>query len=464
MSFYDIGTPSTNTATWDGRDIPKDMEGVRLATYGRDLAAISASVEAGVKSFNATNSPGMSTQGAMNAIYGSELFSLPYKRAVALGLIGTRAFRTGYRFRRDYSNLQTAGVINGGPLQVPNAPQLNHVEMPYKTLSRSFSMQEGFPQLQTIDDVYTWVQHQAGESEAYMRQLNGDVLRRAEDPKVLGYDLNNNITTQTIGYESLERIISNADEAQYLPDGSVVPWSNNVYIAGTDSSMTPFRSQNAVTNPLYAESNFDSFVYHSYDTGTTTGDATLRPFDIVELQNALMMAMQYGETNENNVRNKVAITGVDTIERIQQDHVINQRFWDTQFANQSVNGQYTFPGRPAGFTVATYMDVPLIPDLDVGRGFGATYAPGDIGPNNLPTVNQYGVPTASKQADAISGLGRVLVADTSHVFRSMLQATMFEVTDQKLIAQSFNKVGLIWEMGEVQANAFRPHAKIIHTQ
>jgi hypothetical protein len=62
---------------------------------------------------------------------------------------------------------------------------------------------------------------------------------------------------------------------------------------------------------------------------------------------------------------KVILTGYDTLEKIQQLLQPQQRFTEMKRVVPGVNGVKGVPGMEAGFIVATYNGVPLIPSKDV---------------------------------------------------------------------------------------------------
>ena len=74
---------------------------------------------------------------------------------------------------------------------------------------------------------------------------------------------------------------------------------------------------------------------------------------------------------------KVILTGYDTLEKIQQLLQPQQRFTEMKKVVPGVNGVKGVPGMEAGFIVATYNGVPLIPSKDVhnegGSGIGRLY-------------------------------------------------------------------------------------------
>ena len=62
---------------------------------------------------------------------------------------------------------------------------------------------------------------------------------------------------------------------------------------------------------------------------------------------------------------KVMLTGYDTLMRVQQLLQSQQRFMESKRVTPTYNGVKGVPGLEAGFIVATYNGVPLIPSKDV---------------------------------------------------------------------------------------------------
>ncbi len=64
---------------------------------------------------------------------------------------------------------------------------------------------------------------------------------------------------------------------------------------------------------------------------------------------------------------KVIITGYDTIERIQQALQAQQRFMGRELVVPTYGGIKGIPGAEAGFNVATYQGIPIIPSKDIKK-------------------------------------------------------------------------------------------------
>lgn len=84
-----------------------------------------------------------------------------------------------------------------------------------------------------------------------------------------------------------------------------------------------------------------------------------RTFTIDLLDTALTSLRQAGSNP------KVIVTGYDTIERIQQALQAQQRFMGRELVVPTYGGVKGIPGAEAGFNVATYQGIPIIPSKDV---------------------------------------------------------------------------------------------------
>jgi len=95
----------------------------------------------------------------------------------------------------------------------------------------------------------------------------------------------------------------------------------------------------------------DAYVNHNSDVDRT--------FTIDQLDTALTSLRQAGANP------KVIVTGYDTIERIQQALQAQQRFMGRELVVPTYGGVKGIPGAEAGFNVATYQGIPIIPSKDV---------------------------------------------------------------------------------------------------
>jgi len=100
-----------------------------------------------------------------------------------------------------------------------------------------------------------------------------------------------------------------------------------------------------------ANSWADAYVNHNSDVDRT--------FTIDMLDTALT------ELRVKGANPKIIVTGYDTIERIQQALQAQQRFMGRELVVPTYGGVKGIPGAEAGFNVATYQGIPIIPSKDV---------------------------------------------------------------------------------------------------
>jgi hypothetical protein len=129
---------------------------------------------------------------------------------------------------------------------------------------------------------------------------------------------------------------------------------------------------------------------------------------------------------------KVILTGYDTIEKIQQLLQPQQRFTEMKRVEPSVNGVRGVPGMEAGFVVATYNGVPIIPAKDV----------------HAPT----------------GGISRIYMLDTDYMYFCTAKPTLYHEsgieTGDPFGINRLGQVGLFHTMGELWQLFYGAHGKI----
>lgn len=413
------------------------MDAVNNLSWGKDAQSYDAMKSAGA-------GISISTTGAANAIYGPMLHLLPYMKHNTMAVLGEKPYKTGQRFQVSLSlgKGDSTGIVRGGYPTAATLGTYAQVEMPYKLSAIRRLMTLGAKEIgdKNIDDITTWEQFFKAEGETWMWSQNNDLLRRIEDAPIVG---NGNApigvtgTTQTgerVGFESIDRIISNGTEATFLPNGYAVPWVADPAYAGSNSQMATYRDPSA--SGFVQSSSFDCYVDSNYTSGTTSGAATLRPLTIDMLDSMFMGVMPYWENNRSS--GKTVITRYDTIQKIQG--LVNplQRFIGSEFVQTGVNGVSTVEGRGAGFQVSTYNGVPLVPDLQVNGGTAA---------------------------DADSGVGRIYMTNQDALYMGVLRQPMITVSDNSIVNNQYVRLADFNKLGETQVSgsmSFKGLGKIIH--
>lgn len=419
VGFYGAGTPTS-------------LNDVYKSSWENDVRNL--------ERVKADGTAGITTSGIFNAIYGPRVFNLAYNRHNTLAALGAKAYFTGVRFQQDLSLSATdnAGVIRGGYRGAPKIATYATIEEPYKVNQHNFAMEFGMAAINGIDDVLKWEQQMDLESKTWLNNMNGQLLIPIENAPAVGLgqwpvgSTESITSTERVGLESIERIISNSAEAACVPSTYAVPWySATALPSSSGSPLEQYRDSAASGFSATSDNNYNSYVDSNYNSGTTTGVATLRQLSLPMIDNMFNTVMPYWD--ENSTNGKVLITGYDTLTKLQAILQPQQRYQDATFAKMTVNGISTVEGRGAGFQVASYNGVPILPDRQVPRGY---------------TGNQ------------TAGVGRMYLVDVETLSRGILKAPVVNVSDNPLITGSFNRVCNMYDLSEAQCVSFRASGKV----
>lgn len=394
-----------------------------------------------------TGTVGITTDGTMNAIYGPFMQNLAYNKHNTLAALGQKPYQTARRFQEGLSkaNGASSGLVRGGFAPQAVFGDYLQFEMPYKVLAHRFAMNIGMAEIgeKGIDDVMTWKQQVEFEGATWLNSINSDVLRRIEDPQPTGVGSvapgsSDSPSGEFVGMESIERIISNSTEGGALPSTYNVPWRMAVQMPSTDSNMPLNKYRNPSASDFKANNNVNAYVDSNYNSGTATGEATLRQLTLPMIDNLFLNCMPYWEAN--STRGKALISGYDTVGKIQMILQPQQRYQGYVSAQVDVNGVKTVEGQNTGFNVATYMGTPILPDLMVQKGYGTT---------------------AGGHAD--DGVSRMYLTDSDTMFVGQLRAPAVEISQNPIITGRYIRLCDMSQYGEVQvAGMFRGLGKIIH--
>ena len=129
---------------------------------------------------------------------------------------------------------------------------------------------------------------------------------------------------------------------------------------------------------------------------------------------------------------KVILTGYDTLEKIQQLLQPQQRFTEMKRVVPGVSGVKGVPGMEAGFVVATYNCVPLIPSKDVHAESG--------------------------------GLSRMYYIDSDYLYFSTAKPTLYHEsgieTGDPFGINRLGQMGMFHTMGELWQLFYGAHGKV----
>jgi hypothetical protein len=276
------------------------------------------------------DSPMLSTTaGTYQAIYGRKVWSQLNQEFNAFSILPKRPWdRSGWRVITEKPN---RGVLHGGVAEnatLPDTvkPVFQHVAAKPKTIAHTFDMSETAIFLADKDDglgdIRSVMKEEMGKHHAEM--VNQMLLTDVDTPA------GNN-------FESLDRITTG---------NNTMSVSNGHYGAGDEDIYSINRDENTWA---FAEDNSSS----------THG--TNRALSLDQLDTLFQNIWERGGNP------KVILTGYDTLMRLQQLLQSQQRFMEEKRVTPTYNGVKGVPGIEAGFIVATYNGVPIIPSKDVEK-------------------------------------------------------------------------------------------------
>ena len=268
------------------------------------------------------------TGGTYQAIYGRKVWSQLNQELNAFSILPKKPWdRSGWRVITAKPN---SGVVHGGVAENATLPEtvkptFQHIAAKPKPIAHTFDMSEVAVFLADKDDgmgdIRSVLKEEMGKHHAEMvnKMLLTDVT-----------------TVSANNFESLDRICSSAAT---MATGT----SNWVDSDGDFDIYSIDRSANSWSD---AEVN----------AGATNVDRTL------SLDHLDTLFQQIWLRGGNP---KVMLTGYDTLMRLQQLLQSQQRFMEEKRVTPTYNGVKGVPGIEAGFIVATYNGVPIIPTKDM---------------------------------------------------------------------------------------------------
>ena len=272
------------------------------------------------------DAPLMSTSaGTYQAIYGRKVWSQLNQEFNAFSVLPKRPWeRSGWRvITARPSFTKGGGVAENATLPDTTKPTFQHIAAKPKTIAHTFDMSETAMFLADKDDglgdIRSVLKEEMGKhhAEHVNRMLLTDVTTLAAN------DL-----------ESLDRVTT---------AGSTAMTSGTHYDTSDEDIYSIDRSANTWA---FAEGNAD--------TGSVN-----RTLSLDQLDDLFQKIWVRGGNP------KVMLTGYDTLMRLQQLLQSQQRFMEEKRVTPTYNGVKGVPGVEAGFIVATYNGVPIIPSKDV---------------------------------------------------------------------------------------------------
>jgi hypothetical protein len=351
------------------------------------------------------DSPMLSTTaGTYQAIYGRKVWSQLNQEFNAFSILPKRPWdRSGWRVITEKPN---AGVLHGGLAENGTLPEtvkpvFQHVAAKPKTIAHSFDMSEVAIFLADKDDglgdIRSVLKEEMGKHHAEM--VNKMLLTDSE-------------TTAGNNFESLDRITGN-DGGNTGGLTSMETGSHGDDHCGADDLdiYSIDRSANSWSNAVV-------------NCGSDQNSSNRRTFSLDQLDDVFQRMWELGGNP------KVMLTGYDTLMRLQQLLQAQQRFMEEKRVTPTYNGVKGVPGIEAGFIVATYNGVPIIPSKDVEK----------------------------------DGISRVYFLDTDYLyFSTAIPTQYFESgieTGDPFAINRLGQEGLYRTMGEVWTTFFRAQGSI----
>jgi len=280
------------------------------------------------------DSPMLSTTGGTyQAIYGRKVWSQLNQEFNAFSILPKKPWdRSGWRVITGRPNSGTlhGGVAENATLPETVKPTFQHVAAKPKTIAHTFDMSETAIFLADKDDglgdIRSVMKEEMGKHHAEM--VNKMLCTDVDTPAGNNFEsldrvtaaYSNNATTTTGLVNGHDNLSADSDLDIYSIDRSANSWSN--------AEM----SNNAVSN--------------------TSTDRVLS----LDLLDEMFQKLWVRGGNP-----KVMLTGYDTLMRLQQLLQSQQRFMEEKRVTPTYNGVKGVPGVEAGFIVATYNGVPIIP-------------------------------------------------------------------------------------------------------
>ncbi len=266
-----------------------------------------------------------STAGTYQAIYGRKVWSQLNQEFNAFSILPKKPWeRSGWRILTGRASFtKGGGIAENGTLPDTTKPDFLHVAAKPKTVAHTFDLSEVSMFLSDKDDglgdVRQVLKEEMGKHHA--EHINRMLLEDVDTPS--GND-----------FESLDRVTSDPDKMT----------TGTAHVSATTD------------HDMYSITRDGSADFHSAEVDVASANRTLS-------LNQLDGLFQQIWTRGGNP--KVMLTGYDTLMRTQQLLQSQQRFMDSKRVTPTFNGVKGVPGLEAGFIVATYNGVPMIPTKDM---------------------------------------------------------------------------------------------------
>jgi len=290
------------------------------------------------------DSPMLSTTaGTYQAIYGRKAWSQLNQEFNAFSILPKKPWdRSGWRVITGKPSDATTGSLLGGVAEnatLPDTqrPTFQHIAAKPKTIAHTFDMSETAIFLADKDDGM-------GDIRSVLKEEMGK--HHAESINKMLLDKVDN--TAGNNFESLDRITAAHNDDANSKTG--LDADHNVLSA---TSNLDIYSIGREANRSWANAEMSNNI--------VSDTATDRVLSLDVLDDIFQRLWVRGGNP------KVILTGYDTLMRLQQLLQSQQRFMEEKRVTPTYNGVKGVPGIEAGFIVATYNGVPIIPSKDVAK-------------------------------------------------------------------------------------------------
>ena len=353
-----------------------------------------------------SDSPMMSTTaGTYQAIYGRKVWSQLNQEFNAFSVLPKKPWeRSGWRVITDKPN---AGVIHGGIAENGTLPEtvkpvFQHVAAKPKTIAHSFDVSEVAVFLADKDDGM-------GDMRSVLKEEMGKHHAEMVNKMLL-------VDSETVAgnnFESLDRITAN--------DGGATGGLTSMETGASDGT----DHCGADDLDIYSiDRSANSWSNAEVNCGADRAAGSRRVLSLDHLDTIFQQVWERGGNP------KCILTGYDTLMRLQQLLQSQQRFMEEKRVTPTYNGVKGVPGIEAGFIVATYNGVPIIPTKDMTK----------------------------------DGLSRMYLLDTDYMyFSTAIPTQYFESgieTGDPFAINRLGQEGLYRTMGEVWTTFFGAQASI----
>ena len=278
------------------------------------------------------------TAGTYQAIYGRKVWSQLNQEFNAFSILPKRPWeRSGWRVITDRPSFaKGGGVAENATLPDTTKPQFQHIAAKPKTVVHTFDMSETAMFLADKDDGLGDIRSVLKEEMGKHHAEHINKMLTTDCATVAGND-----------FESLDRITGN--------DG------------GASGGLTSLETGSAAADHCGAT---DLDIYSISRSANSWSNAEVNCGSDQDAANRRTLSLDHLDTLFQQIwvrggNPKVILTGYDTLMRLQQLLQSQQRFMEEKRVTPTYNGVKGVPGIEAGFIVATYNGVPIIPSKDV---------------------------------------------------------------------------------------------------